>query len=69
MPFRLILTALLFLLLVPAPAFACPVCGLAGSGETNGAYFVMTIIMSGLPLVMIGGVVFWIYRRSSSDDQ
>jgi hypothetical protein len=45
---------------------ACAVCGLAGPGDNGLAYLVMTIIMSALPLVMIGGVGWWLYRRASN---
>ncbi len=43
---------------------ACAVCGLVGSGDSGIAYLVMTIVMSALPLLMIGGVSWWVYRRS-----
>ena len=42
---------------------ACAVCGLTGTSETGMVYFAMTIMMSSLPLAMIGGVSWWLYRR------
>ena len=42
---------------------ACAVCGLVGTEGTGLVYFVMTIVMSTLPLAMIGGVSWWVYRR------
>lgn len=54
-------TALLFL--APAAAVACPVCGQGREG-TAAALLVMTIIMSALPLLMIGGVVAYAVRRA-----
>lgn len=43
--------------------FACAVCGLVGTGESGSAYLAMTLVMSALPLMMIGGVAWWVYRR------
>ena len=45
---------------------ACAVCGLSGTADNSLAYLVMTIVMSALPLVMIGGVSWWVYRRAST---
>lgn len=50
-------------MLLPASAWACPACGLAGAGDNNGAYVAMSVMLSILPLGMIGGVAFWLYRR------
>ena len=47
---------------------ACAVCGLAGTQENSLAYFAMTWLLSGLPLAMIGGVGFWVYRRASAQE-
>jgi hypothetical protein len=58
--------AVLGLVLAPAPAWACPVCGLAGPGDNGWAYALMSVILSALPLGMIGGTVFWVYRRSTA---
>jgi hypothetical protein len=50
--------------LVPEPAWACPVCGLAGPGDNGWAYAAMSVVLSALPLGMIAGTVFWVYKRS-----
>jgi hypothetical protein len=34
-----------------------------GTGENGWAYLAMTLVMSTLPLMMIGGVSWWVYRR------
>lgn len=53
------------LLLLAAAAFACPVCGQPlENNQTN--YLVMTIVLSLLPLGMMGGVGFWVYRSTRS---
>jgi len=63
-----VLIASLLLLTTPADALACPVCGTAGMENNGWAYFAMTMVLSGLPLAMIGGVVFWVYRRVAAAD-
>ncbi len=50
--------------LTPAAALACPVCGLAGTQDNWGAYRAMTVMLSALPLGMIGGLVFYLYKKS-----
>lgn len=55
-------------LLVPRAVEACPVCGVAGTGENGSAYLAMTLLLSGLPLGMIAGVGYWLYRRMASAD-
>lgn len=52
-----------FALLASSPAWACAVCGLAGTQDNYQAYRSMTWMMSGLPLAMIGGVFYWLYRN------
>ena len=49
--------------LAPAVAFACPVCGLGNAGDNNWAYGAMSIVLSVLPLGMLVGGSFWLYRR------
>jgi hypothetical protein len=48
-------------LLLSAVAFACPVCGAAT--DTKGTYQAMTVVMSLLPLAMMGSVVGFIAFR------
>ena len=47
----------------PAAAHACAVCTGGGSEESAFAFILMTVFMSGLPLVLIGGVA-WFLRRA-----
>lgn len=49
-------------------ALACPVCGVP-TEQGQGAYLFMTPIMSLLPLALMGGVVFWIFRRVRNADR
>lgn len=59
---RVAVVAVLFVL-APRAALACPVCGLVGVNENWAVYLAMTAVLSALPLLMIGGMVFWLYRR------
>ena len=61
---RTTVLALALITLAPAVAFACPVCGLNGTQDNWGAYRAMTVMLSALPLGMIGGLAFYIYKRS-----
>lgn len=47
---------------VAAPALACSVCGV-GQESTEGSYLAMTGVLSLLPLAMLGGLAFWLFRR------
>ena len=66
---RVLFAALFVILAVPASALACAVCGTSGMENNSAAYFAMTMVMSGLPLAMFGGVGYWVYRRSSETDE
>lgn len=55
------LAAALGVMLGPARAAACPVC--IGQDPTLSAFFTTALLMSVLPLAMIGGLAFWVYRR------
>jgi hypothetical protein len=48
---------------MPAVAFACPVCGLAGTQDNWAAYGSMSVMLSILPLGMIGGIGYWVIRK------
>ena len=49
--------------LAPQVSEACPVC-FSGRDETRIAFVVTTIFMTGLPLSMIGGLVWWFRRQA-----
>lgn len=50
--------------LVPAAAWACPAC-MVGDPKTAGTYFGMTLVMSVLPMLLIVGLAYWLWRRHS----
>ena len=47
---------------LPDPAAACSVC-YAGAEESRKAFLLTTVLLSLLPLGMIGTFVWWIWRR------
>lgn len=50
--------------LIPAAARACPAC-MVGDPKTAGTYFGMTLVMSALPMLLIVGLAYWLWRRHS----
>ena len=58
------LIAAVLLSLIPAAAQACSACILADP-KTSGTYLKMTLVMSALPLALLGGLTFWLWRRYS----
>lgn len=60
--------ASLLLLLLSSPAFACAVCG-GGYDPAKGSYVVMSIIISVLPLVMLGGILAFVIIKSRAADR
>ena len=65
---RLVSAAATMLAFTPAQALACPVCALVGSGDNAWAYKAMSGMLIVLPLVMIGGAVFWLSRMATLAD-
>ncbi len=54
-------------LLAPAAAWACPVCG-RGAPESEGAYLFMSGVLSALPLLMAAGIGAWVVSRVRARD-
>jgi len=48
----------------PRIAAACAVCFAGQNDETRGAFLATTGLLSALPLVMIGSLIWWLHRRS-----
>jgi hypothetical protein len=48
----------------PAGAQACSACILADP-KTSATYLKMTLVMSALPLALLGGITYWLWRRYS----
>ena len=56
------------LAMAPASALACPVCALVGTGNNTWAYQVMSLMLTVLPLGMIGGAVWYAARALKRAD-
>jgi len=48
--------------LVPGAAWACPAC-MVGDPKTAGTYLGMTLLMSSLPILLVCGFAYWLWRR------
>lgn len=48
--------------LVPGVASACPAC-MVGDPKTAATYFGMTVVMSSLPILMVCGLGYWLWKR------
>ena len=60
---RVVLLSLLW----PAAAHACAVCGASAADRNRAAFFGTTILLSLLPLGMIGGGLWWLRRGGAHD--
>lgn len=63
MYYSLTLVLLLAFALTPELASACAVCSAGRDEENRLAFLFMTIFMSLTPILLIGGLVYWIRRR------
>jgi hypothetical protein len=52
----------------PAVAWACPVCFAARDEAERLALLATTVFLTSLPVLMIGGIIYWVVRRSSELD-
>jgi len=50
--------------LIPGVAWTCPAC-MVGDPKTAGIYLGMTLVMSALPLFLVGGLAYWLWRHHS----
>ena len=48
---------------LPGPAEACAVCMSGREDEVQLAFILTTLLMSVLPLIVVGGFVWWLRRR------
>lgn len=55
---------LVVLLWAPKIVEACSVCSVGREDENRVAFLITTVFLSLLPLAMIGGTVWWFWRRS-----
>jgi hypothetical protein len=52
----------------PASALACPVCALIGPSNNTWAYQAMSVMLTLLPLAMVGATVWWLARLAARAD-
>jgi hypothetical protein len=50
--------------LIPGPVLACPAC-MVSNPKTAATYLGMTLVMSALPILLVGGIGYWLWRRHS----
>lgn len=55
-------------LAAPSAALACSVCVGTGNADTTMAYRLMTAFMTLTPMAIVGGVIYWIWRRYKALD-
>ena len=46
----------------PVASWACPGC-MVGDPKTAGTYLGMTVVMSALPILLVCGLGYWLWRR------
>jgi high-affinity Fe2+/Pb2+ permease len=54
--------------LAPGAALACSVCMSGRDDETRAAFLATTGLLTALPLLMVGGLVWWLRRRARQLD-
>jgi hypothetical protein len=57
------------LLCTPAIARACPVCFAARDEAERIALLGTTVFLTALPVIMVGGIIYWIAKRSRELDE
>jgi hypothetical protein len=65
---RIVLLSLVLLPVLPGAASACAVC-FDTTAENRMAFMVTTVILSLLPLGMVGGAGVWLRKRSREQDE
>jgi len=64
MKFALVVMISTAIWLVPKMAAACAVCFTGRADETRIAFLVTTVLLSALPILLIGSLVCWLRRRA-----
>ena len=55
--------------LVPRAALACSVCSAGRDDETRAAFLLTTVVLSALPLLLVGGFAWWLRRQLRASDR
>ena len=56
------ISLILSILHIPGTAYSCAVC-FSGSEESLQAYYLTTVFLTLLPLLMLASIGYWIYRK------
>jgi Na+/melibiose symporter-like transporter len=64
-PRRVVCITASLLTAAPASALACPVCALIGPSNNTWAYQAMSVMLTLLPLAMVGATVWWLARLAA----
>ena len=48
----------------PRVALACSVCSAGRDDETRVAFLATTGLLTGLPFLLVGGLIWWLHRRA-----
>ena len=64
-----LLLIIFFIALVPVLADACPMCKGGGTRQTAFAYKSITAMLASLPLLMGGGIWWWINSKLKSKNK
>ena len=59
--------ALVTVCALPSLAYACPVCFAAQSEAARVAFLATTVFLTAAPVLMIGGVIYWLASRSTEE--
>lgn len=57
------------LVVLPAKVLACPVCFSAKDEANRVAFFVSTVFLTALPLLLLGAFISWVARRARMLDR
>ncbi len=53
----------IFIFHLPSTAYSCAVC-FSGSEESLQAYYITTVFLTMLPVLMLASIGYWIYRKN-----
>ena len=57
----------LCLVMSPGAGYACPVCFTAANERVLHSYYGTAVVLTLLPLLIVGGFVVWLARRSRAE--
>ena len=58
-----------FFIILSSQSFACSSCFASNTPEQMQSYVQITILLTVLPLTLIGGLVFWVYKNNKKNEK